>query len=305
MNRLCRLCQLNKKQCNSHLIPKFIAKWIKDTSATGRFRSVINPGIPYQDISKQPLLCTDCENRLSKHETWFANNIFKPYVMEELDSYGCAQGKIKTFSYDENLLKFILSIQWRLVVTRKKSLPPDLEKYLLKESECWRKYLMNESSVSGTGISHLIFLQNLASADGPVETLPKGVNQYILRAIDGTPLTKGKREVSMYSKIGPIILLTAVKPVKIKNMSDTRVKKNKGIIPTAQKLGHEQLNKWLFIQRPEEIISKLKLSESDWKSIERIWNKDPQKSKSSMTANVSYSDMMMHKGYKLILPKNS
>ena len=46
-----------------------------------------NPNKPVQDGFKQKLLCSECEGRFSKFETYFANNFFYPYINDYLDEY--------------------------------------------------------------------------------------------------------------------------------------------------------------------------------------------------------------------------
>ncbi len=59
----CALCQEAKVLKKSHIVPKFIGKWIKKTSETGKFRDLDYKRI--QDSVKLYLLCGDCENILS------------------------------------------------------------------------------------------------------------------------------------------------------------------------------------------------------------------------------------------------
>lgn len=91
----CALCNEPKELRSSHIIPKFASKWIKNTSKTGKMRDLDYKRI--QDSLKFPLLCEDCEQRISKFENYFAEMIFYPTV--NLNS--------NDVNYDETLLKFI------------------------------------------------------------------------------------------------------------------------------------------------------------------------------------------------------
>jgi hypothetical protein len=46
----CALCGENKKLRMSHIIPNFVFKWMKETSATGFLRSAENPKKRLQDL---------------------------------------------------------------------------------------------------------------------------------------------------------------------------------------------------------------------------------------------------------------
>ena len=76
----CQLCDRDASLCESHVIPKFVFKWIKDTSATKRLRSMDDPDRLKQDGRKPRLLCADCERIFNRWETLFAKHIFWPYI---------------------------------------------------------------------------------------------------------------------------------------------------------------------------------------------------------------------------------
>jgi len=40
---ICSLCKQNKEIRRSHIIPRFVSKWLKTTSATGFLRGVNEP----------------------------------------------------------------------------------------------------------------------------------------------------------------------------------------------------------------------------------------------------------------------
>ena len=65
----CALCGQQKDLRKSHIVPRFVGKWLKSTSATGFLRGVKNPELRLQDLPTLPLLCGDCEQIFSKLET--------------------------------------------------------------------------------------------------------------------------------------------------------------------------------------------------------------------------------------------
>lgn len=66
---ICRLCNKEGILINSHIIPKFIFKWHKKSSATGYLRTNLDPNKREQDGIKMRLLCNNCEALFNEWET--------------------------------------------------------------------------------------------------------------------------------------------------------------------------------------------------------------------------------------------
>ena len=291
----CQLCQEDKLLCDSHIIPAFVYRWIKETSATGFLRSFENINLRVQDGKKQKLLCKECEGILNTYETQFSKEIFYPYVNKELDQYGIAKGNIKSFKYKEWLLKFIISIHWRVSIIDStddeiyvKNHKNDIKSYLEK----WRLFLLGSGKSTGLSETHLIFLQNLAAAD---ERLPENISDkivfYLLRATDGTIIFTEKK-LGVFSKIGPIAFYTFIKPPSLKKANDTKIHL-RGNIETGQKISHPDIVDFLFIKRPNEIFSKIKFSDRQKKVVEKSYNKNLEKSLESLTLTAYASDKFL------------
>lgn len=102
----CKLCERNADLRESHVIPKSIYNWIKETSGTGILRSTQNINRPVQDGFKYYWLCENCEQKFGHYERYFIENIFRPINNDET---------VKEFNYDERLFYFICSIWWRII----------------------------------------------------------------------------------------------------------------------------------------------------------------------------------------------
>lgn len=72
----CHLCKEDKELMESHIIPKFIFRWIKKTSITGKLRSTDNPNLRKQDGKTKKIFCADCEQKLSVIEKYFKEEFF-------------------------------------------------------------------------------------------------------------------------------------------------------------------------------------------------------------------------------------
>ncbi|WP_312338013.1 hypothetical protein [Anaerospora hongkongensis] len=99
----CRLCNHDKKLEQSHIIPKFVFKWIKKTSLTKKLRNNIVPNCRREDGDNLPFLCSECEDLFNKYETYFANSLFYP----------ATKNTLLHITFTDELLKFIVSIIWR------------------------------------------------------------------------------------------------------------------------------------------------------------------------------------------------
>ena len=109
-NGVCKLCRDNTTLKESHIIPKSIYKWLKDTSATGYMRNLTNPNVRTQDGIKMYLLCENCEQRFSVYEKWFKEKVFLP--LNERETGVCNP---LIFDYDDKLFYFINSVWWRTI----------------------------------------------------------------------------------------------------------------------------------------------------------------------------------------------
>jgi len=99
----CALCGSNDWLRESHIIPSFVSKKIKANSPTGGLRFQRNPNKREQDGDKINLLCESCEQRFSKVEKKFSEEVLKPYHENSQTS----------FEYGEWLSRFICSVNWR------------------------------------------------------------------------------------------------------------------------------------------------------------------------------------------------
>jgi hypothetical protein len=118
-------------------------------------RELIAPNERIQDVWKTQLLCRDCEQLLSGFETYFAKEIFYPYV----------EGKNKPLTCDDRFLKFAVSLSWRLLVLNDDNFKknyPQLLKYSTQAEESWRNYLLGCSINPGPCEHHIFFFDKIA-----------------------------------------------------------------------------------------------------------------------------------------------
>ena len=76
----CILCRCEPPIKNSHVLPKFVFKWMIETGGTKHLRYGATPNKRVQDGLKLPLLCLKCESKTGLVENEFATKIFRPSV---------------------------------------------------------------------------------------------------------------------------------------------------------------------------------------------------------------------------------
>ena len=106
MSETCKLCGEESELLISHIIPKFVFRWMRETGGK-YFRAPINPNVRKQDGFKQKLLCKKCEANLSISEKWFSENVFKPY----LETHN------NVVKYTPDMSRFIISVLCRILLT--------------------------------------------------------------------------------------------------------------------------------------------------------------------------------------------
>lgn len=212
----CALCGAKRKLMQSHIVPKFVLKWLKNTSATGFMYSPENPNLRVQDAKRVALLCAKCENMFSKLEHYFAEHIFFPRHNEGIDK----------FAYDESLLRFVVSLSWRLLHVDLRYLmnkTPIISQHAEQVLKIWKNYLLENRDDPGSYEHHIFFLDLVESTTGVI--LPPGFQWYTLRAIDAT-LAYGENQAYVYMKLPGMVLVSCIYPPKLEGWLGTKIEKS-------------------------------------------------------------------------------
>lgn len=98
----CLLCQKKSELQESHIVPKFMTKKIRQSPAQVYIVDLDKKLNIKQDTLKYPMLCRECEGIFNRLETYFSKDIKSRYGSYELN-------------YSDQLYPFILSIFWRLM----------------------------------------------------------------------------------------------------------------------------------------------------------------------------------------------
>jgi len=238
---VCKLCKKSAELQLSHIVPKFVGKWIKKSSASGYFRNAVNPNLRIQDLYKENLLCKDCEEKFSSFETYFAEKIFYPFQ----------NGTKKLFHYDTWLQKFVISVNWRVAISGLNKNIPDNHpsKVLLdKTLETWRKFLIDEINNPGSNKHHVIFVGITDIKEFyKIQPAPYDhfTNMRILRSADFGTILDNYDRVFIFSNLCGIFLVSHIYPKSFNGWtSQTKVIK-RGTIKTLQTNYDDKFGKFL------------------------------------------------------------
>lgn len=192
MNQICALCEHPKDLMESHLIPKFVFRWLKKTGGE-HIRRADNPNKRVNDGLKPKLLCHDCEQKIGKLEDKFARDIFYPYV---------GKGKQK-FEYDSYLFQFVVSVLWRVALFSLPSASLDHKSLIASKLMDWREFLNGEKQLPNTDRVHMFFTTDqLKHNTQPVEHFLN----YWARGVDGA-IASGTNTCIVYAKLARIVLI--------------------------------------------------------------------------------------------------
>jgi len=263
----CSLCQKNKDLRESHVIPKFVSKWLKETSATGYLRQAVQPNLRKQDFSTERLLCGDCENLFSRWENSFAESIFFPYLND---------GK-REFEYDNWLLKFSVSLIWRLGVSELdgfRSYQPQLISHLEQALSVWRNYLLDDVPMQESYGFHLFFMDYVKSVQGG--SLPEGFHWYTLRGVDGT-LPANESEVYGFVKLPAMVFFSGIMPRRPSKLKNTRILEHGKIKASNQNISNRVFGEF-YVDRAQQSWAMIETtSEKQREKIQETIDKDPER----------------------------
>ncbi|AUO23201.1 hypothetical protein [Pseudomonas sp. NC02] len=287
----CKLCGSAGELKLSHFIPKFVGKWVKETSATGfiRFNGDINKRA--QDIAKDYWLCGVCEQLFSGWEREFANRIFYPFVKGEADSV----------SYGDWLAKFCASISWRtLSYMRHLNVRGDTEQ---SEKEALAlnglaNFILGNSKSPGIYEQHIFPLEPIETTNADV---PVNINRYFLRNMHMDVLSSSAGELMIYTKMPKFIILGLAGHSQSKLMRASRVSIKGGKISPTSYFWPDGFAQYLF-EKAKKVSDLYKgMAPAQHGIIERALMKNPDRAASSGTIKAFQHDVEMF-GRKVFLP---
>ena len=228
MRDRCRLCGSDAEIQRSHILPAFVFRWIRESSATGHIRLGEEPNRRVQDGWKKRWLCSSCENLIGAAERQFAQQVFKPVVEDRMDSV----------EYGPWLFKFCVSVSWRVLRLFQDS--DQFDDYSRDDCELldhaaitWRDYLLGHNAdVPQAFRQHLYIVRGVSSAKHEVAP---NLNRYVLRHIAADVVRSGHQHI-VYAKLPRIFIMGVLRDECPNDWRGTEVHADGGIISHVQRV---------------------------------------------------------------------
>lgn len=268
----CALYDEETELLESHIYPKFVINHTKETGS--RFlRSFETPNRREQDGPKLRLLGLKAEQKFSRSEKWFAENIFKPYLNEEF-----------TLEYDENLYYFAISFLWRVIQLEFRTSKTDFTKKwyyhkLIEAEKEWKEFLKHEDIPKNHHNVNMLLTSRLKNNNSGI----KGVDFYFTRALDATIVSnETKTTLLIYGKFNRFIFWsTILSEPYTDELYEVEINPREGVIEVPQQVEFYPINS--FISNRLRGVEKMpkaseaqqqKIEEEILKSINGFWDSD-------------------------------
>lgn len=266
----CRLCKREADLEESHIVPSFVTKWLKETSATGFMRFGQSPNRRVQDGYKRRWLCRDCEGRLNAWETKFATLIFHPFNED---------GGVSV-RYADWLIKFCTSISWRVLLMMKEdallSNFSDRQHRAVEAAlQMWADFILERVPHPGRFEQHFLPFDTI---ENPAQHgMPANINRYLLRTID-LDAVRSSATAFVLCKMGKFFVLGFVDVPNPKQWVGTKVHVRDGSIgPSSYTLPAQfgeyikgKANRYAIVQHSISDTQRKKIDATLWKDIDRV-----------------------------------
>ena len=194
----CALCAKSSDLQVSHIIPRFVFNWFRESSATGHFRFSQTPNLRVQDGLKVRMLCRECEHLFSFWEKKFSEECFFPIN----------NGRVQKLEYGPWMLKFATSVSWRVLSAFVASdelsgYPPHILTEATEALSEWRRFLLGHQPHPGRREQHM-FLVDVVE-DTSIANVPPNINRYLTRAIE-CYVAHTQDSAITYAKMGRFVL---------------------------------------------------------------------------------------------------
>ena len=297
MEGQCRLCLKQGKLENSHIIPSFLYRWLKETSGTGFLRFGRSPNRRVQDGYKDYWLCPNCEDLLSKWETEFAEKVFHPLV----------SGQASTFQYQDWLLKFGVSLSWRVLLYIKETadlshFPERLRQETDKALARWAAFLLGQESHPAKYEQHMLPLDIIAGYTGG--EMPPNINRYLLRSVDIDAVCSGS-EAFVYVKLPHVLLVGFVHIKRPREWQGTKIHVRHGTLGAQNYVLPKEFGEYVMDQAQRLKELQESISEAQNKKIEESFGKVIDKLPLSGSFKAMHADVQLFGQDALLKKKGS
>ncbi len=291
---MCSLCCKEKELLESHIIPKFVFNWQKESSGTGFLRHSETPNKRTQDGAKEYMLCADCESLFNQWETPFATKIFHPLNRREA----------MRFKYESWLLKFAVSVSWRVLTWYRPEELPEISELgkasIARALQTWKGFLFDKSPHPDSFEQHMILLDVTKSIQN-IDNLPPNWNRFLTRGCHINLAHSDGHPLYIYTKMGRVTLLGFIGIENPKHWIGTKIHVRKGVIGGSTKIPDQFLD-YMKERATAELHEHDKISKKQKEVIKKTYRKDPDRAVTSETLKALDHDVRMF-GKKAVFNK--
>lgn len=210
----CKLCGQPRNLLQSHIMPGFVIRWLKESGHT-RIRSSQIPNKRVEDGPKINLLCYDCEQLLCSWEDSFSKSVFFPLH----------EKRLRVLPYGPWALKFAVSVSWRVfqyfeAAGKFDNLTEGQQQEALLACRRWEEFMKGSKPHPGTYEQHMIALDALEHVSGG--DWSPFLNRYILRTVD-LDVVAWDDCAMVYAKMGRILLFGFLTGQERRHWVETRL----------------------------------------------------------------------------------
>jgi len=240
MRGQCRLYDTEEDLKESHIYPKFVIDYLKETGSK-YLRNFVTPNKRLQDGPKIYILSEKAEQEFSKREKWFAENIFREYIIK----------KKLLFDYNENLFYFTVSLLWRVLLLQLDHHAVIKQPFIgvLHEVEKeWKEFLRGYKYPINYDRFYLFFTDRVKSHNIDA----KGVDYYMTRALDSTIVYNDNQTfLAVYGKFTRFVFWGVIKGGEETKISDLKINPIGGKLRVPQKFDDTVMTSF-FMNRIKE-----------------------------------------------------
>lgn len=286
----CRLCLRHKKLRRSHIVPAFVFRWLRNTSATGFLRFGLVPNRREQDGWKVHLLCGECEARLSGLERRFRSELFDSIT----------QGSKPAHDHGRDSVRAVASILWRALVyfLDDAALHPELhrnqllpkQRALIPDAlECWRRYAVGKSQTLGQHVIQLVPLGVLSAYENLA--VHPNFNYWSRRTVE-IDIGSNDKAAFIFVKMGPIVTLGFIQDVTGIQWQGTLLNPAGGAVGGTMAIPETVLN-YFFARAENATLNHLRLSAAQKARVVESLRQNPARSAVSDTIQTMNRDIEM------------
>lgn len=281
----CKLCLKEVDLQGSHIVPAFLLRWLKNTSGTGYLRFGQTPNQRAQDGMKEYWLCSECEGLFSAWEKDFAEKVFYPVVNDGA----------RVISYGEWLLKFSVSVTWRVLSFIDQTAGLDhfsaeMQEYAKTALSRWSSFLLGGVPNPAEHEQHILILDKIVNYSGG--DMPPNMNRYLLRSVQFDAVSS-KAEAFVYVKMPHVIIAGIVHSAPSRKWLGTKIHVRKGIVGDEQPEIPGKVGEYIMQQARRMGDLQATISDKQLKIIDSTVKRDEERVVNSRSLDAMEADVRL------------